>query len=322
MLKKILFPYYLISPFTGAKSFENPVIGSKFLNRLGLHDARIISSYYFLRLRQLPFIFLANKEERKSWRENGYIMKEDFLPPELFSQIEKAARAYKGNARQMRQGDTVTWRSDYNDTLRKVARHKPFRRLVSYATGRVERPMLYIQQIIKNEGGTPDPQRQFHSDSFQPVIKLWLFLEDVTAEKGPLNYVPASHLPTRERLRWEREKSLSSIDDKYSRRGSLRISEDRLKTLGLTEVKEFVVKKNTLVIANTHGFHRRGDALPGTTRLEIYGSSRTQPFSPLPYFSAVLRDAVLKAYFRYFDAKAAKKGVKPTWRRVKGAIKQ
>jgi hypothetical protein len=80
------------------------------------------------------------------------------------------------------------------------------------------------------------------------------------------------------------------------------------------------VKANTLVIANTHGFHRRGEAPAGSSRLEIYASSRTNPFLPLPtpgsFRLARLEHGVFAAYYRHSDRRAAVRGVLSSWHLV------
>jgi hypothetical protein len=212
-----------------------------------------------------------------------------------------------------------------NPGLKKMLRNKKFSRLLSYASGRIERPMFFIQQIRNSHAdGGKDPQKFFHSDTFHPTMKMWLFLEDVPLEKGAFNYVPGSNRLTPKRIKWEYNKSINGkkLKDGYSEKGSLRVSQDELKDLGLGEVKEFAVKKNTLVIGNTHGFHRRGLAQPGATRLEIYASSRVNPFSPFIGFGslATLRDVVLKKYLARQDAKSAKKGTKASWHKAPAGI--
>ena len=42
------------------------------------------------------------------------------------------------------------------------------------------------------------------------------------------------------------------------------------------------VGANTLVVADTHGFHARSPSPEDTTRIEIYGSLRRNPFLPVP----------------------------------------
>ena len=243
-------------------------------------------------------------------------------------------KSCKAEARQCVQGDTITWRVfldgrglKKHPALQKLADDAQFMRLTSYASGRLERPMMYIQQIRNGHAsGGLDPQKFFHSDTFHPTMKAWLFLEDVPLEKGPFNYVPGSNRLNWKRIRWEYRKSLvaAKLKDGYSEKGSFRASEADLKQMGLGKAKEFAVAKNTLVIGNTHGFHRRGDCSGKGTRLEIYCSSRVNPFSPFIGFGglAVLRDGILQRYYKHADKKAAAKGTKASWHVAESGIIQ
>ena len=42
--------------------------------------------------------------------------------------------------------------------------------------------------------------------------------------------------------------------------------------------KKFTVNENTLIFANTHALHRRGDSIAGATRDSIHIYSRENPF--------------------------------------------
>jgi hypothetical protein len=44
------------------------------------------------------------------------------------------------------------------------------------------------------------------------------------------------------------------------------------------QIKELIGKKNTLIVANTFGFHRRGPATPGTMRETLSIEYRPQAF--------------------------------------------
>ncbi len=326
MRKILLLPAQILAVFTMAKSFKaNPVIGSKILNRLGLHVFRLVLAHYIFSARQMFFALAISEDDRKSWGKNGYIMKEDFLSEELLEKIVTEVKETKAFARQCVQGDTVTWRVfldakqlKAHPAIKDLAMNKRFANLMAFASGRLERPMMYIQQIRNGHAtGSADPQKFFHSDTFHPTMKAWFFLEDVPLEKGPFNYVTGSNRLTLKRLKWEYNKSLEAakLHDGYSEKGSFRASEEDLKQMGLGEVKEFAVKKNTLVIGNTHGFHRRGASNGKVTRLEIYCSSRVNPFSPLIGFGtlAYWRDSLLNKYYVYADKKAAAKGTKASW---------
>ena len=296
----------------------------------------ILPAFYwrrlFFRIRQFPFISLVSKADRKSFWQNGYILKEDFLPQNLFDELLVEVKAYNGSARQCVQGDTITWRVFFDKNslkgqpiISKLATYKPFRRLLSYGSARVERPMMYIQQIRNSfEKGNSDPQKNFHSDTFHPTMKAWLFLEDVVPEKGPFTYVAGSHKPTLKRLKWDYEKSLTAAkaNDGYTEKGSFRITGQELAELGFDQIKPMLVKKNSFVMGNTYGFHRRGDSAPNATRLEIYCSSRVSPFSILPGcgLMADIRDAVLNKYYAKKDAEATKKGSRATWHKADGSV--
>lgn len=335
MIKNILlFPYYLLAVFSSQKSFvSNPVIGSKTLNKLGLHVARILLAHAIYKIRCAPFYFAATKAEKSSWNKNGYILKENFLAPDLFDSIIAEVKSYNGQARQCIQGDTTTWRVmlDHKTlknlpALQKATNDVKFLNLLSYTSARSEQPIFYIQQIQTSDNATlpPDPQKNLHSDCFHPTMKAWLFLEDVTAEKGAFTYVTGSNRLTANRLKWEYNKSIeaASLTDKYSQKGSFRANTFDLQKMGLPRPQAFAVKANTLVIANTNGFHSRGAAKQGATRLEIWAISRTNPFNPFAVgIGTNARNWLFKQYLQYQDHKAAKNGTKPSWHKVQGSVK-
>ncbi len=141
-------------------------------------------------------------------------------------------------------------------------------------------------QVVTTNGtdqglvGDVDPQTLLHSDTFHPTAKAWLFLHDVGPEDGPFLYVPGSHKMTEQRYACEKQISQNSktIENRYSARGSLRIAEADLKDLGYEGATAMVVRANTLVVADTHGFHARATSKHPTTRMEIYASLRRTRF--------------------------------------------
>ena len=168
--------------------------------------------------------------------------------------------------------------------------------------------------------GGDGPQRFLQSDTFHPTVKAWLFLDDVDDGNGPFTYVPGSHRLTWSRLKWEYRKSISWRDppDPYSRKGSLRLTEGERRDFGLGEPVLYRVPRNTLVIANTHGFHRRGAAVEAASRLEIWVYSRSNPFNPVPGLDSRLLDKLryrlFKMYLRYRNRQAEREGGPPSWR--------
>ncbi len=110
-----------------------------------------------------------------------------------------------------------------------------------------------------------------HSDIFFNTHKAWLYLRDVDTEIGPLVFVKGSHRLSLGQLGYLYQESVSRA------KGSRRITPDELERLGLEETV-LVCKANTLVIANTCGYHRRLRGEPGRERLALHWSVRLNPF--------------------------------------------
>jgi hypothetical protein len=87
---------------------------------------------------------------------------------------------------------------------------------------------------------------------------------------------------TERRLAWEYEQSLAarySADGMHGE-GSFRVDEPALAALDLPLPKRFAVPANTLIIADTSGFHARTPSKHATCRVEIYATLRRSPFAP------------------------------------------
>jgi hypothetical protein len=154
---------------------------------------------------------------------------------------------------------------------------------MAYVASTRSEPLYYIQTIFGGiTEGPPDPQLQLHSDTFHPSLKAWLFLTDVEMDGRPLTYVAGSHRLTGARIEWERRKSIEvmATGDRLSQRGSFRVSEEELPSLGLPAPTHFVVPANTLVVVDTCGFHARADSTRPTVRVELWAYCRRTPFLP------------------------------------------
>jgi hypothetical protein len=120
-----------------------------------------------------------------------------------------------------------------------------------------------------------DPQSELHSDIFFNTHKAWLYLHDVRLEHGPLAYVTRSHRLTPARLGFVyRDSWTRHAAEELSRR----ITPEELDALHATETV-VTCAANTLVIANTSGYHRRLPGRPGATRDSLHLSVRTDPFA-------------------------------------------
>jgi len=142
-------------------------------------------------------------------------------------------------------------------------------------------------QRLQNSPDNNDVQKIMHMDTFFPTVKFWFFPQDVTIDDGPFCYVPKSNILTDKRKEWMRKQWEDIIDGKVDPRrtyghaeGSLRVFDEELIEMGFDpECKVYPVKANTLVIANTFGFHARGEVSNTVIRQAIHGSIRlSKPF--------------------------------------------
>jgi hypothetical protein len=290
-LRYLLFPWWIAQLATGAKAFsDNPVIGSPTLNRWGLHVARVRIAAALAASRRRRLERLVSKEDSTDLQQNGFVLRHSFLPAAEFEALRAEALGYEGPAREMLQGDTITRRMALDPQALRAMPHvhrllgsPAWRGLTRYVGSFDSEPVTYIQSILSHvTESDPDPQTALHADTFHPTVKAWLFLTDVAEDEGPFVYVPGSHRMTPERLAWEKERSMRARHglDRLSSRGSLRIDEGELASLGLPCPKAFAVPANTLVVADTSGFHARGPALRPSTRVEIWAYGRRNPFLP------------------------------------------
>jgi len=132
-----------------------------------------------------------------------------------------------------------------------------------------------FERVAYEESEVHDRESDLHVDTFFSTHKLWLYLDDVDEENGPLVYVPGSHKLSMSRLRHD------YADSRGKNTGSRRIGEGEVEELGL-QPKVLTCPANTLVVVNTCGYHRRSKGQPGRTRRAIHMGFRFNPF--LPHF--------------------------------------
>src|SRR5207248_11383603 len=118
-----------------------------------------------------------------------------------------------------------------------------------------------------------------HVGYLPPTVQAWPVPAGVAAHAGPFTYVPGSHRLTPQRLAWERRMSLAArhSPDPEIRQGSFRLAPEELAALGLPQPRIFAVPANTLIVADTFGFHARGPSAGRSVRVEIWAYGRRSP---------------------------------------------
>ena len=286
-----LTPYWSAQLLTGAKSFmDNPLLGSATLNAWGLHARRLRLAHGLADRRRRRIAHLVSAADQAAFDQNGVVVKQNFLPPDVFKHVLAEVEAYRGPGRETVQGNALTRRLPLDPAtlahlpaLRGMLRQPDWRGLLRYAGSYDAEPIHYLQTILSHAyPGPDDPQCDLHSDTFHPSVKAWLFLTPVAADEGPFTFVPGSHRLTPARLAWEHRRSLAMAEEpnRLTRRGSFRVNLADLAAMGLPPPQVFAVPANTLVVADTYGFHARGPSVRPTCRVEVWAFGRRNPFLP------------------------------------------
>ncbi len=231
-----------------------------------------------------------SEKDRTAFDRDGFVLRPNFLPAEQFAALIAQVRAYRGPLREISEGDTIMRKIALDSralaalpALGAILQSSDWRGLVRYAGSRDAEPVVWVQSILRHAcSGPADPQTFLHADTFHPTVKAWLFLTDVAEDAGPFTYVPGSHRLTPQRLEWERRMSLSAphSPNAEDRQGSFRIDPTELASLGLPQPRSFAVPANTLIVADTFGFHARGPSERPSLRVEIWAYGRRSPFLP------------------------------------------
>lgn len=272
-----------------ANSFEaNQLLGSARLNAQGLHRWRVRTADRLARLRRRRLESRIPAQWRDAFERDGFVVVENAMPAEDFARVREVLVERAWPVRDMVQGDTVTRRAAVDGAmlaavpeLAAFLRSRPIAGLFRYVSSFDVEPLFYLQSILKRGGDTADPQVVPHADTFHSSMKAWLFLQDVHEGEGAFSYVRGSHRVTPQRLAWHHDVA-NSLDgrDRMTRRGSFRARDDDLARMELGTIEELAVRANTLVVADTFGFHARGPSGPDLKRVEIWAYSRRNPFLP------------------------------------------
>jgi hypothetical protein len=284
-------PLWAVQLLTGAKSFEaNPLIGSRRLNRWGLHARRVESAHRLAWARRARLAGRLSPEDRAAFDRDGFVVRRDALPKDTFARLVAEIDAYRGPIREKAEGRTVLRKVTVDaallahiPALDEVRKLPDWQNLIRYVGSRDTAPAIYLQGVLQQAAdGEEDPQTFLHADTFHPTVKAWLFLTDVAEDEGPFTYVAGSHRLTPQRLAWERRMSLDARHsaDFETRQGSFRIAVSELASLGLPPPQPVAVPANTLVVADTYGFHARGRSVRPSLRVEVWGIGQRNPFLP------------------------------------------
>ena len=288
---KKLFKEILKKIFRIFTKFQNPIFFPLFY----------LTSHILNKIR----VFLSKTERTnakvinyKALNQNGFLIKENYLSLNDFTYLKNMCKEIEINP------NNLDWEVRYK--TKTSIQFLPKRKLNPVAISFVELIERDLSKIVGQSSefadgfldiqyGGADGNTDFHTDIYRPTYKCWLYLHDVedfplqiikgTHKLGPINFL--IHLSCQIKhfilSALVALKFRSTFPKDYSF-GSWRIPEVPFFSNFLSKKVEMDtatlnVKANTLVIANTHSFHRRSpNGRQSMPRKSIHVQLRTPIF--------------------------------------------
>ena len=278
--------------------FEAPnyQVGPVFLNKLGLQPLRLLLANLGRRqavVRESD----GDAAYKRDLSQSGFCVIENFLPADVLARVEEVYEAYRqaANVRRFenKEGTGITWyegiisrsrdfKAEASIILEALGDNVRLLDLASFVLGkRIKGPLDLGYQTLHcppHERDDRDLEGVMHADRHFPCVKAFFFLNDNRVENGAYVYWRGSHKFTRKRVKYEWELSVQrqrwirdgSTDPKYGvfERRRPRLSDAAISDMGIVETP-IEAPKNSLVISNNMGFHKRGVIQPGMTRKHI-----------------------------------------------------
>ena len=163
-----LVPWWTAQLLTGTKSFErNGVIGSRRLNRHGLHEARVRLAHEVAQRRRRA-AWKASFRPRTAPISRATVLSSSAIScrQQAFAELLDQVKAYRGPLREIAEGDTIMRKIALDPrTLSGAAgaagvlRSPEWRGLIRYIGSRDAEPVVWIQSLSRHAcDGPPDPQ--------------------------------------------------------------------------------------------------------------------------------------------------------------------
>ena len=254
------------------------------LNVLGLQIFRILLIYLknFL-IKKLIHKYENINSETNDLEKNGFIIIENFLSYNDFTYIKNCFETLKNqnHLKKENYGNSdvlIGPIGSDNKILDKFSRSNLSQHVSNIIYKKVkELPEPVFQEInLKpNMQDTDDVNSEFHVDKHYPCCKAFYYVNDNSIENGSFEYISKSHLLTFNRLKFEYFYSIFSSTnyfDKYltnfdffKKNNRITYSNEKFeKCFG--KIKICSAPKNSLVICNNMGFHKRGKILDNSLK--------------------------------------------------------
>jgi ectoine hydroxylase-related dioxygenase (phytanoyl-CoA dioxygenase family) len=136
----------------------------------------------------------AQEEKIRDWKKNGYMIFEKYFSDEQTGSINKEIdRLLADKKSNINDFNKIMFANKQSELIKSITLDKRINDILSFILGKEVIPFQTINFITGSEQRT-------HSDSIHMttyplgyLIAIWIALEDIGLEQGPLSYYPSSH---------------------------------------------------------------------------------------------------------------------------------
>lgn len=261
------------------------------LNRAGLQAWRIKSKLRELKKNEQSVLPEQVRKAINTLEKEGICLIRDFLTESEFKELENAIERLKRSASIRhelgKEGGNIEWthgnfpiddafkiintKFRMNSALHQIVENYTNRRILFYPEVIYQKLAAPVGVVDKN-----DVQTVLHADRHYRTVKMFFAVSDHTVESGAFWYSPGSHVMDEMRIKFEKEFSYRAALEKVGRRDAI---DSRLLENGRSVIhpeltqrfppRQICAEKNTLIIADVSGFHKRGLIAEGSSRETI-----------------------------------------------------
>jgi hypothetical protein len=275
---------------------KNHILPSPIANKIGLPLVRTFISDILIKLRRFKNCRPKSIYE-KQLINDGIVVIPNFLPSQEFIKLKEEYNQIFLNSQNLKIKEKGSVKIEIhpmtNEESKKFpmmenfSKNKELIRLISVGEG--VNPVEQIKNFNLENSSFGDPQDdtdenvKFHCDIHFDSHKVLYYVSDVSEEDAPFIYCKKSHKNNFQRMWYELQRGQL----KDSHKDSYRIENHLDKKIFFRYFKKLMKQKykvispeNTLVIANVHGFHKRGEAIKDRKRSIIRIPNRYNPLGP------------------------------------------
>lgn len=252
-----------------------------FLNKLNFQNLRM-DFYNYLHLKKKNTVII-NDEVSKELSENGIVIIENIFNENELELIKNKIKELEDKNYftfdKNKQNSNVDWLHGNINLNLKITKDlyeildKKFSKYYKYVEQVIRSKITFPPKIIYQKVKLPfekkdikDSNACFHADKMIPGIKFFFALEDCNIENGPFGYIVGSHIRTPNRKESDLLNSIKKAQ--YTKKKKLpdEFFINSMSKMSELEKRDVVCKKNSIILTNIRGYHKRGRLYPGFQR--------------------------------------------------------